>query len=130
MPGDKKKSLDWSITALLVKTAVLVITIGIGLWMGHSSYDAFYIAAFIQAVNNMYDDSAFFKEYTRWITVYHIVSFLGSLGCLIVFFVHLQGGEEIFTDTDLCMYIVAAILSLPILYLLIELYKVIREERY
>lgn len=130
MSGKKKTGLDWSITELLVKIGVLVITIGIGLWMGSSSFDAFYIAAFIQAINNMYDDSSFFKEYTRWITIYHVVSFFGSLGSLIVFFIHLQGGTENLADNNICMYIVAAVLSLPILYLMIELYKVIRDERY
>lgn len=130
MQGNKKKSLDWDITSLVVKIAVLVVTIGVGLWMGQTSYDAFYIAAFIQAINNMYDGYSFFHGYTRWITAFHVISFMGSLGCVLLFFAHLTQTGAVITDTHGCMYFVSAMLSMPVLYLLIELYKMIRDERY
>ena len=131
MASNKKDSLNLDIPSLVIKLAILIITVAIGLFAGiTTSYLSFYIAACIQAINNMYDDSMFFKGYVPWITWYHIISFLGSLCCILLFFLHIMDSTNFITNSLWSMVFVVIMLSMPALYLLIDIYKTIREGRY
>ena len=130
MAKPERKKIDWSLRALLIKIAVLSVTIIIGLWCGGSdSYGTFYIAALIQAVNNIYDASAFFEGYTLFITVFQVVSFLGGLGTAIISILHFTV-TGVFFDRPVFLIAVTLALSVPVLHFGIETYCMLREERY
>lgn len=114
----------------MFKIAVMVITIGIGLWCGWAdSYGAFYIAVLVQAVNNLYDSSTFFAGYSRFITVFQMLVFLGALGSFVLAIVHFTDKGNIVEAQGFVIGIVIA-LSIPIVHFGIEAYNMIREERY
>lgn len=114
----------------MVKIAVMVVTISIGLWCGWiDSYGAFYIAVLVQAVNNLYDSSAFLGEYTKFITVFQIMAFLGALGSVVLAIVHFTNGGNVVDSRNFVIGIAVA-LSIPALYFGIEAYSLIRHNQY
>lgn len=55
MTVKKRKNIEWTLREFMFKIGVMAITICIGLWCGGiDSYNSFYIAVLIQAINNIY----------------------------------------------------------------------------
>ena len=130
MSTKKRKNIGWTLREFMVKIAVMVITISIGLWCGWiDSYSAFYIAVLVQAVNNLYDSSAFFGGYTRFVTAFQIMTFLGALGSAVLAVVHFTNGGSIVDSRNFVIGIAIA-LSIPILHFGIEVYSLVRHNRY
>lgn len=130
MSTEKRKNVEWSLRELVVKIAVMIITVSIGLWCGyHDSYGSFYMAVFVQAVNNLYDSAMFLGGYNKFITVFHVLSFGGALISLIFAIVHCTiNGSAV--DTTGHVYFAVAALSLPVLHFIIEVYFIIRQGRF
>lgn len=130
MPTKKRKNIGWTLQELMFKIAVMVFTVIIGLWCGWcDSYSAFYIAVLVQAVNNFYDASAFLKGYTKSITVFQTLAFIGALASSILSIIHFTDKGSI-VDTRKWVLIVVAALSIPIIHYGIEAYIMIRQDRY
>lgn len=126
----KRKNIGWTLQELMLKIAVMTITISIGLWCGWiDSYGAFYIAVLVQSVNNLYDSSAFFKGYTKFITIFQVLAFIGALGSLILSIVHFTNKGSVVDTQEFVIGIVAA-LSIPVIHFGIEVYSMIRQNRY
>lgn len=114
----------------MIKISVMVITVGIGLWCGWSdSYGAFYIAVLVQAVNNMYDSSAFLSGYTRFVTVFHVIAFGGALFSAIFAVIHFTNNGNV-VDAIGFVIAISIALSVPIIHFGIEVYSMIRHNRY
>ena len=126
----KRKNIGWTLREFMVKIAVMIITVAIGLWCGWSdSYSAFYIAVLVQAVNNLYDSSAFLGGYTRFVTVFQIMAFLGALGSAVLAIVHFTSRGSVVDSRGFVIGIAIA-LSIPIVHFGIEVYSMIRDDRY
>lgn len=114
----------------MFKIAVMVLTISIGLWCGWiDSYSAFYIAVLVQAVNNLYDASTFLKGYTKFITIFQALAFIGALGSSAVAIVHFTSKGSVVDAQEFVIGIVIA-LSIPVIHFGIEVYSMIRQDRY
>lgn len=130
MTKTKRKKVDWSLRELLIKIAILSITISIGLWCGWSdSYSSFYIAALIQAINNIYDASAFLQGYTLFVTLFQGANFFGGLLSAIISILHFTAKGKI-VDRPIFLVFVTLALSIPVLHFGIEVYCMLREDRY
>lgn len=130
MSSKKRKNIGWTLRELMIKIAVMLVTIGVGLWCGWiDSYSAFYIAVLVQAVNNLYDSSAFLGGYTKFITVFQMLAFLGALGSAILAIVHFTNGGNIVDSRNFVIVIIIA-LSIPILHFGIEVYSMLRNNQY
>ena len=126
----KRKNIGWSLRECMIKIAVMIVTISIGLWCGGTdSYSAFYIAVLIQAVNNIYDSCAFLGGYTKFITVFQLLAFIGALGSAILSIVHFTSKGSV-VDAPLFIAGAVAALSIPIVHLGIEVYSMLRQDRY
>lgn len=68
--------MPFTLQQYAVKLAVMCCTIGIGLWCGwHDSFSAFYIAALVQAISNMYDSFEFLKgiiDLLQYFNLHHL----------------------------------------------------------
>ena len=130
MSMTKRKNIGWTLREFMVKIAVMIITVAIGLWCGWSdSYSAFYIAVLVQAVNNLYDSSAFFGGYTRFVTVFQIMAFLGALGSAVLAIVHFTSRGSVVDSRGFVIGIAIA-LSIPIVHFGIEVYSLVRNNQY
>ena len=130
MSNDKQKNLNWSLRELVFKIIVMAVTVSIGLWCGWTdSYSSFYIAVLVQAVNNIYDSSAFLQGYARFITIFHLVALFGAVVSAILAIMHFTIEGQI-VDTPECVIGIVIALSVPIVYFGIELYSMIRHNRH
>lgn len=130
MSTKKRKNIGWTLQELMFKIAVMVLTISIGLWCGWiDSYSAFYIAVLVQAVNNLYDASTFLKGYTKFITIFQALAFIGALGSSAVAIVHFTSKGSVVDAQEFVIGIVIA-LSIPVIHFGIEVYSMIRQDRY
>ena len=96
-----------------IKLCVMIITVGIGLWCGnHDSYKAFYIAAFVQAVNNIHDAYPYLKmSYCKLVLIFQLLSIiLGT--CVLVLSVLSFAGAKV--SNFFCLFCVTGALSVPI----------------
>ena len=130
MPEKKRRNIGWTLRELMIKIAVMLVTIGIGLWCGWiDSYGSFYVAVLVQAVNNIYDSSGFLEGYTRFITIFQVISFLGAVLSAILAIVHFTTGGSI-VDSIIFVIGIVLMLSVPLLHFGIEAYCMIRENQY
>ncbi len=130
MPTKKRKNIGWTLRELMFKIAVMTVTIGIGLWCGWiDSYSTFYIAVLVQSINNIYDSSAFLRGYTKFITVFQLLAFMGAVVSFILSIVHFTNRGSI-VDTQEFVWGVVIALSIPIIHFGIEVYSMVRENRY
>ncbi len=130
MSAKKRKNIGWSLRELMIKIALMVITISIGLWCGWTdSYSAFYIAVLVQAINNLYDASAFLGGFTKFITIFQLLAFIGALVSVILSIVHFTMKGNIVDSPAFVIGIVIA-LSIPVVHFGIEVYSMIRQDRY
>lgn len=130
MSTKKRKNMVWSLRELVIKIAVMAVTISIGLWCGWTdSYSAFYIAVLVQSINNLYDSTAFLEGYTRFITIFQLLSFLGALGAGILSIVHFTSKGSV-VDTPGFVIGIAIALSVSVVHFGIEVYSMIRQNRY
>lgn len=128
--AQKKKNIGLSLKELAIKMAVMIITIGIGLWCGWAdSYSSFYIAVLVQAISNMYDSSLMLSGYTKFITTFHLFSFFGALISFILSVVHFTNKGNI-VDTHFFIVIVAVALCIPLVHYGIEIYWMLKECRF
>lgn len=126
----KRKNIGWSLRECVIKIAVMAITISIGLWCGWTdSYSAFYIAVLIQAINNLYDSSFFLGDYTRFVIVFQLLAFVGALGSAILSIVHFTSQGSIVDAPPFVVGVVIA-LSIPVVHFGIEVYSMLRQDRY
>lgn len=130
MSVKKRKNIAWSLQEFVIKIAVMAITISIGLWCGWTdSYGAFYIAVLVQAINNLYDSSAFLGGYTKFVTIFQLIAFMGALGSAILSIVHFTSKGSVVDTPKFVIGIVIA-LSVPVVHFGIEVYSMIRQDRY
>ena len=130
MSSKKRKNIVWSLREFVIKIAVMAVTISIGLWCGWTdSYGAFYIAVLVQSINNLYDSSAFLGGYTRFVTIFQLMAFLGALGSGILAIVHFTSQGSVVDASEFVIGIVIA-LSIPVVHYGIEVYSMIRQDRY
>ena len=130
MSTNKRENIGWTLRELLMKIAVMSVTIVIGLWCGwNDSYSSFYVAVLVQAVNNIYDSSAFLEGYTRYITIFQVISFLGAMVSAIIAVIYFaSGGTVVIT---LCWVIgIVIMLSIPVVHFGVEVYCLLRDNRY
>ncbi len=126
--ASKKKSLPWSLQALAVKSGLMFATIAIGLWCGaRDSYSAFYVAALVQSFNNAYESYQLLRGFNKFITGFHLVSFLAAIGSGVIAIIHFAGGNM---DYSWMIALIAIALSIPILHYWIEIFVMWREENY
>lgn len=130
MSTKKRKNIVWSLREFVIKIAVMSITLSIGLWCGWTdSYSAFYIAVLVQAINNLYDASAFLSGYTKFVTIFQLLAFVGALGSAILSIVHLTSRGSVVDTLEFVIGITIA-LSIPIVHFGIEVYSMLRQNRY
>lgn len=130
MTVKKRKNIEWTLREFMFKIGVMAITICIGLWCGGiDSYNSFYIAVLIQAINNIYDSSAFLGGYTKFVTIFQVFTFLGALLSLICAIIHFTNKGNI-VDTSTFVIGSAVALSIPVVHYGIEVYSMIRRNRY
>lgn len=130
MSTKKRKNIVWSLREFVIKIAVMAITISIGLWCGWTdSYSAFYIAVLVQSINNLYDSNAFLEGYTKFVTIFQLLAFIGALGSVIFSIVHFTSKGSI-VDTPKFVIGIAIALSIPVVHFGIEVYSMIRQNRY
>lgn len=130
MSTKKRKNIVWSLREFVIKIAVMSITLSIGLWCGWTdSYSAFYIAVLVQAINNLYDASAFLSGYTKFVTIFQLLAFVGALGSAILSIVHFTSRGSVVDTLEFVIGITIA-LSIPIVHFGIEVYSMLRQNRY
>lgn len=130
MSSNTRKNIEWSLREVALKIAVMTVTIGIGLWCGWAdSYSSFYIAVLVQSVNNLYDSSAFLGGYNKVITIFQLLAFGGALVSFILAIVHFTSKGSI-VDTQKFVIGIVIALSIPIIHFGIEIYGMIRQNRY
>lgn len=126
----QRKNMPFTLQQYAVKLAVMLCTIGIGLWCGwHDSFSAFYIASLVQAISNMYDSFEFLKGYNKFITVFQFLAFIGALVTAILSIIHFAPGGNC-VNTNSCLVFISVCLSIPVLHFLIEAYLMIRNDLY
>ena len=86
-------------------------------------------AVLVQAVNNLYDASTFLKGYTKFITIFQALAFIGALGSSAVAIVHFTSKGSVVDAQEFVIGIVIA-LSIPVIHFGIEVYSMIRQDRY
>lgn len=122
--------MPFTLQQYAAKLAVMCCTIGIGLWCGwHDSFGAFYIAALVQAISNMYDSFEFLKGYNRFITIFQFTSFMFALVTAILSIIHFAP-EGSCVDTETFLVLVSVFLSIPVLHFVVESYLIIRNDLY
>lgn len=129
MSRDKLQNMGWTLKQLIFKIVVMLITVGIGLWCGgKDSYTGFYVAVVVQAINNIYDASAFLENYCRFITIFQVFVLIAATISAVIAVIHFNGGSQV----DAIGFVVGIViaLSLPIIHYGIEVYRIIREDRY
>jgi hypothetical protein len=130
MSVNKQKKISYSLKELTIKMSVMIVTISIGLWCGWTdSYGSFYIAALVQAVNNLYESSSFLGGYTKFVTVFQFIAFCGALCSVIISIIHFTNGGTV-VDNLRFVCLIIMLLSIPVLHFGIEIYNMIREGRY
>jgi hypothetical protein len=130
MSTKKRKNMTWSLREAVFKIAIMTVTVSIGLWCGWSdSYSSFYIAVLVQSINNLYDSSAFFAGYTKFITTFQLIAFVGALISAILSIIHFTKYGSIVDNLE-CVIGIAIALSIPIVHFGIEVYSMIRQDRY
>ena len=128
MASRKKDWLPWPFRQLIVKAALTITTIVIGLYCGYlDSYTAFYVAVLIQALNNAYESYGLMKGYNRTITVVQTLAFLGAIVSGIIAVFSFAGVD---VNTLCHTWIVVALLSIPVVHFLIEAVCLILKEKY
>lgn len=128
MAAKKKDWLPWPFRQLWAKAALTITTIIIGLYCGYiDSYTAFYVAVLIQALNNAYESYGLMKGYNRAITVFQTLAFLGAIASGIIAILSFAGGE---VNTSFHVWLVVAMLSIPVVHFLIEAVCLLVEGRY
>lgn len=128
MASRKKDWLPWSFRELLVKAALTTVTIVIGLRCGYrDSYTAFYVAVLIQAINNAYESYGLMKGYNKGIIVYQTLAFLGATASGIIAILSFAGFD---VNTSFYMWLVAVLLSIPVVHFLIEAVCLFFEGKY
>lgn len=124
----KKKKIPWSLQQLCVKSGLMATTIVISLYCGiHASYASFYLAVFVQALNNAYESFHLLQGYNAFITIFHLFSFLGAIICGILAVLHLAGAN---VDSNFFIWLIIVCLCIPILHFLIEVYCILRAGTY
>lgn len=130
MSTNKRENIGWTLREIMVKIAVLSVTITIGLWCGwHDSYVSFYVAVLVQAINNAYDASNFFSGYKLFITVFQVISFICAIFSVIIAIIFFASGETVFNTFGWVIGIAIA-LSIPLVHFGIEVYFLLRDNRY
>lgn len=130
MSTKKRKNIVWSLREFAIKIAVMSVTISIGLWCGWTdSYSAFYIAVLVQSINNLYDSSAFLEGYSKFVTIFQLLAFIGALGSAILSIIHFTSHGSV-VDTPKFVIGIAIALSVPMVHFGIEVYSMIRQNRF
>lgn len=130
MSTKKRKNIVWSLREFAIKIAVMSVTISIGLWCGWTdSYSAFYIAVLVQSINNLYDSSAFLEGYSKFVTIFQLLAFIGALGSAILSIIHFTSQGSV-VDTPKFVIGIAIALSVPMVHFGIEVYSMIRQNRF
>lgn len=130
MSTKKRKNIGWTLRELVLKITVMAITISIGLWCGWTdSYSSFYVAVLLQSINNIYDSSGFLNGYTKFITVFQLLSFVGAVVSFVLSIVHFTNGGSIVDAREFVCGVIIA-LSVPVIHFGIEVYIMIRQDRY
>lgn len=123
-----KKNIPWTLPQLCVKIGLLSATTVIGLWCGHKdSYSAFYVAVLVQALNNAYESFGLLGGYTRFITWFHVISFLSAVISAIIAVLFFADAA---VDNQICVWIIAGLLSVPVLHYLIETFILLVKGKY
>lgn len=125
----KKESIG-TLRECLIKFVIILFTSCIGLWCGwNDSYGSFYIAVLVQAINNMYEATVYFKGYSRFITIFQVMSFVLGAVAVILSIIHFTDGGKVVDNIKMVLAISFA-LSIPVLHYAIEAYNIIRKEQY
>ncbi len=130
MSTSKGKNLPWDFRGCCGKIVLMIITTVIPLWCGiHDTYGTFYLAVFLQSVNNMYDAYSFLKGFNKTITIFQAASLFGGLICVIISIIYISG-YSLKLSSIWGVIICSVFLSIPILHYLIELYILYRNGKY
>ncbi len=130
MSTKKRKNIIWSLREFMIKIAVMAVTISIGLWCGWTdSYSSFYIAVLVQSINNLHDSSVFLGGYTKFVTIFQLLAFIGALGSAILAIVHFTSQGSV-VDTPKFVIGITIALSVPLVHFGIEVFSMIRQNRY
>lgn len=114
----QKKEISLPLRSLVVKSGLSFITVAIGLYCGYQdSFSAFYVATIVQSVNNLYDSYHFLDGYNIFVTVFHLVSFIGAIVASAFAVIHFVGGD---VDSVAHLVFVTVALSVPTVHYLIE----------
>lgn len=117
----EQKKLNMTLSELVVKMSVMILTTGIGLFCGATdSYESFYIAVFMQSINNMYDSFPYLQGYTKFITTFHLLSFIGSLAMCLLSAIYFFSSVTTMESNSIVI-IFSIILSVPIIFYGIEI---------
>lgn len=104
------------------KLAMLAISLSIGLFSS-ASLDAYYITVLVQSLNNMYDANPMSVVSSRTQKLVILGVFLTSLFCFIISILHFIPDDipfKILCDGKYSVYIISALLSLPVIVCLVE----------
>lgn len=121
--GGLKKRV-WTLREALAKLAVMTLTVVIGLSVGGAdSYKGFYIAALVQSINNVYDAVPYLEGYSKFVTGFQILSFLGGVASFVISIIQFTDAGA-WTNNDIIVGIVCGMLSIPIIHLGIEIIEI------
>lgn len=108
--------MNKSLQESIVKFALSLVTISIGVWCGiQDSYSSFYIAVLIQALNNLYESFTYLNGYDKFTTVFQCCAFIGGVFVVILAIVHFSPGGSI-VDSTIFAIIIVILISAPVVY--------------
>ena len=124
------KNIDWPFPQLVAKVLTSICVLVISLWFGlRDSHTSFYIAVLVQSINNFYESFLFLFGYTKYVTIFNLISC-----CLSVITFHcsvIYLGDSTSSLQNSCLvYIISLFLFVPIAYFISEAFYMIRDNKF
>ena len=113
----------------LAKAMLLMVSLIIGLSCVDST-DAFYIAVFVQSLNNASDSFEYIGHSSRLITGAYAIVLLGATLSFIFAIMHFSTETNAFADHNLVLVIVCVFLTIPLVILGIKIFVTIKRHEY
>lgn len=114
-----------SLKECVLKLIMPFISIGVGIFAGvKDSPTAFYITVLLQAVSNIYDAFPYLSGYSKHIIIKELIVIMTSATSALIALFHFSGWSC--SETLYIIAIIAICISLPIVSVFVDIWRMIR----
>ena len=129
METTQRQSYMGSLKDCTMKLILLVISIGVGIFCGiNDSPSAMYVTVLLQGVSNIHDSFQYLSGYSRFITIKELLVIIAATISILFAIFHFS--EWTFSTTKTAYIIVALCISLPVISVLSEIWRLLRNNNF